>query len=879
MARRAREISTSRASIEPVEPRLHLAGDPVPRPSYNTGTGFFVVNGNVYDANGIPFVMKGPNNNHAWGSYNDNYAAIDHIARTGANAARAVMYQDITLDSGNPWTDAADTPARRKVVVERYLANSVVPVVEDHASIADGGSVQANPAALAEITTHWLANAAWLKQYERYVILNIANEWGPPAGASGTNTVWRDSYITQVQRLRAGPDGNIAATADNINALIMIDAGQWGQDFNTLQYHADDVLAADPQHNVVFSIHLYGQWRADDRDFEVNGAPNSDFGPWNMVTRLAALKSAGIPLVIGEWAWEDFRDFSSLGAPYGAYRTRRVMELSDQLGIGWLGWSWNHSSPTTLNMVAGAIQNFQYNSNTDLTDWGNWVVNEPSFGTKASAARATVFPVSETLPNPPAPLAPLPSAPPNDVRFVLESTNLNIAEGGQGAARVRLSKQPASNVVVTLAKISGGTNDVDLSLAGSTLTFTPDNWDEYQPILLAAAADVDTATGTAKFQLASSGLLSTDFIAKEIEPPTAPGPVTVNASADRLYNGSGALSSVSVTSTFPPNGAPNGTLFMRFNLGSITGKIAGATLRLFTTNATANRFVRVFHTISDTWVEGQSSGINASYPVHPNPRPPGDGFLLPTGGGSYMDVSYPELTNLVRAEHHKDGIISLAIRMVAGTATFFTRESASPPQLVLTTVEAVPPRVVASAFDFATRPHKLSYTFSEDVSASLSEADVLVESISNPGNVLTLSPPTYNAATNTATFAIAPEVVPDGTYRATLVGAAVSDAAGNAALVDETLPFFYLTADFNHDTRVNLADFNILAANFGATGASFSQGDANYDGVVNLADFNLLASRFGASVTPHASSFDRDDDPFEGREGREERDHDQALTD
>ena len=859
-----RRVSVSGATIEPIEPRLHLAADPVPRPSYNTGTGFFVVEGKVYDANGYPFVMKGPNNNHAWGSYTNNYNAIDHIARTGANAARAVMYQNIIADPTNNWTDAADTPARRKVVVERYLANGVVPVVEDHASIQDSSS-QSNPAALHEITTHWLDNAAWLKQYEKYVILNIANEWGPPAGANGTNTVWRDNYITQVQRLRAGPDGNLASESDNINALIMIDAGQWGQDLNTLQYHADDILAADPQHNVVFSIHLYGQWRADDRNFEVNGAPNSDFGPWNMVTRLAALKHSGIPLVIGEWAWEDFRDFSNLTAPYGAYRTRRVMELADELGIGWLGWSWNHSSPTTLNMIAGAIQNYQYNTNTDLTDWGNWLVNDPDFGTKASAARATVFPVSETLPNPPAPLSPLPGAPPSDVRFVLEKTLVNIAEGGQGAARVRLNKQPAGNVVVNLAKVSGGTNDADLSLVGSTLTFAPENWDESQPILLTAAADADTTTGTAKFQLAASGLLSTDFLAKEIEPPAAPGSVTVNPIADRLYNGSGALGSVSVTSTFPPNGAPNGTLFMRFNLASLTGKIAAATLRLFTTNTTTNRFVRVFHTISDAWTETSSTGINASYPVHPNPRPPGDGFLLPTSGGSYVDISYPELTSLVRAEHFKDGIVSLAIRMVSGTATFHTREGVSPPQLVLATVEAVPPAVVASSFDFATAPHKLSFTFSEDVSATLSEADVLVESVSEPGNVLTLSPPTYNAGTNTATFSIAPVIVPDGTYRARVVAAGVSDAAGNALLTEETLPFFYLAADFNHDGRVNLSDFNTLAANFGTSGgATFAQGDANYDGNVNLADFNILAGRFGAVVSspaPRIDAFDRFVDP------------------
>jgi len=418
-----------------------------------------------------------------------------------------------------------------------------------------------------------------------------------------------------------------------------------------------------------------------------------------------------------------------------------------------------------------------------------------------------------------------------------------------------------------VSRLAGIPSDADLGLVTTTLTFTSENWDEYQPIVLAGAADADAAIGTARFSVSASGMRAADFLAKEVEPPTATSPITLTPNADRLYNGNGAVGTVSVTSTFPPNGAPSGTLFMRFNLANITGKIANATLRLFTTNTTANRYLRVFHTISDTWTEAESSGINASYPVHPSPRPPGDGFLLPTtAGGSYVDINYAQLTDLVRAEHVKDGVVSLAIRMVSGTATFHTREGASPPQLVVTTAEAVPPRVTASAFAFATSPHTLSFTFDEDVSASLSAADVLVESLTSPGTTLALSPPTYNAATNTATVAFAPGVVPDGRYVATLRGSGVTDAAGNAVVRDARVPFFFLAADFNHDAQVNLADFNTLASNFGTTGAAtFAQGDANYDGAVNLADFNVLAGRFGNTLPPAPAGspftdFDDDDD-------------------
>ncbi len=52
--------------------------------------------------------------------------------------------------------------------------------------------------------------------------------------------------------------------------------------------------------------------------------------------------------------------------------------------------------------------------------------------------------------------------------------------------------------------------------------------------------------------------------------------------------------------------------------------------------------------------------------------------------------------------------------------------------------------------------------------------------------------------------------------------------------------------DINADDTVNLADFDILATNFGfGPGATLSHGDLNSDGFVNLADFNLFAVNFG----------------------------------
>jgi hypothetical protein len=83
---------------------------------------------------------------------------------------------------------------------------------------------------------------------------------------------------------------------------------------------------------------------------------------------------------------------------------------------------------------------------------------------------------------------------------------------------------------------------------------------------------------------------------------------------------------------------------------------------------------------------------------------------------------------------------------------------------------------------------------------------------------------------------------------------------GNRLGEDFVLEFTFLRGDASGDGRVNLDDFNILAANFGGTNKTFSQGDFNYDGTVNLEDFNILASRFGQTAATVQDAGDDEDE-------------------
>ena len=156
--------------------------------------------------------------------------------------------------------------------------------------------------------------------------------------------------------------------------------------------------------------------------------------------------------------------------------------------------------------------------------------------------------------------------------------------------------------------------------------------------------------------------------------------------------------------------------------------------------------------------------------------------------------------------------------------------------------------------------HELTYFFSENVAGSLSTADLVVTNLTTgqtiaPNDIGMAYEPRFDRAQfNFGSFPNG--ILADGRYEARLVGVGITDETGVALDGDangtpggdHVLRFQFLRGDFNGDGRVNLDDFNVLAANFGQSDRSYEHGDANYDGRVNLDDFNILASRFGASL-------------------------------
>src|SRR5439155_4238172 len=128
------------------------------------------------------------------------------------------------------------------------------------------GTCGSDPAQIAAIVDVWTdpANVSWLNDYEVGTILNIANEWGPEDAS-----VWASTYETAITRLRGA----------GVHNLIMLDAGGGcGQMITTVFDKWQEIENADPEHNVAFSVHMYGFWRTSEAtDVGAWGADGSPF--------------------------------------------------------------------------------------------------------------------------------------------------------------------------------------------------------------------------------------------------------------------------------------------------------------------------------------------------------------------------------------------------------------------------------------------------------------------------------------------------------------------------------------------------------------------------------------------------------------------------
>lgn len=300
--------------------------------------GLHVSNGKLFDSNNNPFVMRGVNHAHTW--FTSQTQAIADIAELGANTVR------IVLSNGTQWS--RNNGSEVSDLIQLCKVNSLICILEVHDST--GYPEQTTATHISSATSYWLSSdiKTAIQGQEDYIIINIANE---PFGNGVSANTFVDDHIKAVQDLRAG----------GLTHTLMVTAANWGQDW---QYHMRDnasaIFDADPLQNVIFDVHMY----------EV-------FGNGSVVQNyMQSFYNNGLVLVVGEF-----------GSVHNGNNVDEdaIMYYAEQLGFGYLGWSWsgNGSCCEDLDIVKG------WNPG-ELSSWGNRLINGIN-GIKETSVKASVY--------------------------------------------------------------------------------------------------------------------------------------------------------------------------------------------------------------------------------------------------------------------------------------------------------------------------------------------------------------------------------------------------------------------------------------------------------------------------------------------------------
>jgi hypothetical protein len=307
----------------------------VPRPVETLSRGFFVSGGRLLDQRGNDFVMRGINHPVAWFQGNA-LDWMDQIATTGSNSVRIV------------WETTRGDPAIVRASIERAVELGMVPMVELHD--ITGGSDVSQPSQMAQYYVDEMRDI--LLEFEPYLLVNIANEWG---AWESTAEEWVQAYRPAISILRDA----------GINHTLVIDANDNGQRGATIVAEGAALLEADPQHNILFSTHMYQAYA----------------NPQSIRDVMRAAQRDQLPLIVGEFGFQHGEP-EPVAVPYTA-----MVDEAARIGVGYLAWSWTGNS--------GGVEYLDLSedgSASRLTGWGDDIINGMN-GIRATAVPASLFSV------------------------------------------------------------------------------------------------------------------------------------------------------------------------------------------------------------------------------------------------------------------------------------------------------------------------------------------------------------------------------------------------------------------------------------------------------------------------------------------------------
>jgi mannan endo-1,4-beta-mannosidase len=276
--------------------------------------GFRVDGRHLYDSCGERVVMRGVNKMIIWTDI-DGVPSCAEIAKTGANSVRIVW---LTMGSAEQLDE----------VITNCVAEQLIPMVDLHDGMGDWSL-------LPSLVDYWTRPdiLAVIARHQKYLLINIGNEVGD---ATVTPHEFRAGYEEAVQRMRAA----------GIHVPLIIDGTDWGKNIDVLQSEGPYLIEADPDHNLMFSIHMW--WPR-----------NWGYTEATVIDELRESVEMELPLIVGEFG----NQWTLLALGEIPYLT--IVEQTHLLGVGMLPWEWGpgNNPQTWLDMtVDGTYET--------LRDWG-----------------------------------------------------------------------------------------------------------------------------------------------------------------------------------------------------------------------------------------------------------------------------------------------------------------------------------------------------------------------------------------------------------------------------------------------------------------------------------------------------------------------------
>jgi mannan endo-1,4-beta-mannosidase len=278
----------------------------------------------LYTADNQKVIFRGVNAFTIFGRDEDGFPTFKDISATGANVSRIVWKAAMTDGSRM-------NPNQLEVLIKECISRKMLAMPELHdATGSAAGSKEWNL-----VMDYWISPdvKAIIKKYEKFILLNIANEVLP----NKVTQEWEDLYKTAITRLRQA----------GYKCPFVIDAPQWGRYVDAIISNGKNLIEHDPDHNVMFSWH-----------------------PWNTFTLKTDIKKGidgaleqNLCMIIGEFGVNTYYDKGDPDIP------QYIMQYSQEKQTGFISWEWYNKGE----------QHEHISNNPDEQCDGNGNCTEPTY--------------------------------------------------------------------------------------------------------------------------------------------------------------------------------------------------------------------------------------------------------------------------------------------------------------------------------------------------------------------------------------------------------------------------------------------------------------------------------------------------------------------